>query len=121
MVKDFMIRDRPFGRVGEGAALPAFIRGERYLKLLQDYLYDRTNVTDLQTRYRELFVQSKDKLDLEEELDRILNDMFVVLDRFTTDKKVITADPEYFVSEKVVREQAVLTLQRLRILNRSHS
>lgn len=115
-----MMRDMPFGRVGEGAALPAFIRGERYLKLLQDYVYDRTNVTDLQARYRDLFLHG-DKVDLEEELGRILNDMFTVLDRFTTDRKVVAADPEYFVSEKVVREQAVLTLQRLRILNRSPS
>src|SRR5690349_4959211 len=99
------MRDRPFGRVGEGAALPSFIRGERYLKLLQDYLYDRIGVTELQSGYRDLFLHGRDKLDLEEELDRILNEMFVVLDRFTTDKKVITADPEYFVSEKVVREQ----------------
>ncbi len=115
------MRDRPFGRVGEGAALPAFIRGERYLKLLQDYIYDRIGVVDLQSRYRELFLHGDNKLDLEEELGRILNDMFAVLDRFTTDRKVIAADPEFFVSEKTVREQAVLTLQRLRILNRSPS
>jgi hypothetical protein len=115
------MKDRPFGRVGEGAALPAFIRGERYLKLLQDYVYDRIKVTELQARYRDFVLHSEDKLDLEEELGRILNDMFVVLDRFTTDRKVIAADPEFFVSEKIVREQAVLTLQRLRILNRSPS
>lgn len=116
-----MMKDRPFGRVGEGAALPAFIRGERYLKLLQDYVYDRIGVTDLQARYRDLFLHGGDKLDLEEELGRILNDMFSVIERFTTDRKVIAADPEFFVSEMVVREHAVLTLQRLRILNRSPS
>lgn len=116
-----MMQDRPFGRVGEGAALPSFIRGERYLKLLQDYLYDRIGVADLKARYHDQFLHGGDKFDPEEELGRILNDMFSVLERFTTDRKVIAADPEFFVSEKTVREQAVLTLQRLRILNRSPS
>jgi Bacterial self-protective colicin-like immunity len=116
-----MMKDRPFGRVGEGAALPAFIRGERYLKLLQDYVYDRIGVADLKARYHDQFLHGGEKLDLEEELGRILNDMFSVLERYTTDRKVIAADPEFFVSEKTVREQAVLTLQRLRILNRSPS
>jgi hypothetical protein len=114
------MKDRPFGRVGEGAALPDFIRGDRYLKLLQDYVYGRIGVGDLQARYRDLFLHGE-KPDLEEELGRILNDMFVVLDRFTTDRKVVAADPEFFVSEKTVREEAVLTLQALRILNRSPS
>jgi hypothetical protein len=115
-----MMKDRPFGRVGEGAALPGFIRGERYLKLLQDYVYDRIAVAELQSRYRDQFLHG-DKLDLDDELGRILSDMFAVLERFTTDRKVIAADPEFFVPEKTVREQAVLTLQRLRILNRSPS
>lgn len=114
------MRDMPFGRVGEGAALPSFIRGEGYLKLLQDYVYDRIGVAELQARYRDLYLHG-DKLNTEEELGRIISDMFAVLDRFTTDKKVIAADPEFFVPEKTVREQAVLTLQRLRILNRSPS
>jgi hypothetical protein len=114
-----MTKDRPFGRVGEGAALPTFIRGDRYLKLLQDYLYDRIKVADFQARYRDQFLH--DKLELEEELAHVLIDMFAVLERFTTDRKVIAADPEFFVPERTVREQAVLTLQRLRILNRSPS
>lgn len=118
-----MMRDRPFGRVGEGAALPAFIRGERYLKLLQDYVYDRIGATELQAAYRQLYLHGPDaeKPDLNEELGRILHHMFSVLDSFTTDRKVLAEDPEFFVTEKEVRHEAVLTLQKLRILNRSPS
>jgi len=116
-----MMRDRPFGRVGEGAAMPDFIRGEGYLKLLQDYVYGRIGVTELQTSYRDLFLHGAEKPDLEEELGRVLHHMFGVLDSFTTDREVVAKDPEFFVSEKQVREAAVLTLQRLRILNRSPS
>lgn len=117
------MKDRPFGRVGEGAALPAFIRGERYLKLLQDYVYDRMSVTELQAVWRQLYLHGPDaeKPDLNEELGRILHNMFSVLDSFTNDKKVLAEDPEFFVTEKEVRHEAVLTLQRLRILNRSPS
>lgn len=116
-----MTTDRPFGRVGEGSSLPSFIRGERYLKLLQAYVYDRISATELQHDYRQLFLHGPDRPDREGELWHILHHMFSVLDSFTTDRSVIAKDPEFFVSEKTVREEAVLTLQKLRILNRSQS
>ncbi len=117
------MKDRPFGRVGEGAALPSFMRGERYLKLLQDYVYGRMSVTELQAVWRQLYLHGPDahRPDLSDEVERVLHEMFAALDSFTTDRSVIAEDPEFFVTEKDVREKAILTLQRLRLLNRSPS
>jgi hypothetical protein len=116
-----MTPDRPFGRIGEGAATHEFMRGYSYLRLLQAYTMGSISITDLQHAYRELFLHGPDeeKPDLEEELGRILHHMFSVLESFTTDRKVVAEDPEYFLTEAQVRQEAIVTLQKLRILNRA--
>ena len=116
-----MTPDRPFGRVGEGTSVPAFMRGDRFLKLLQAYTLGEIDVVELQSAYRQHFLHGPEKPDLREELWQILHHMFSVLDSFTTNRKVIAEDPEFYLTEKQVRQEAVLTLQRLRILNRSPS
>lgn len=112
--------DRPFGRVGEGARTP-FMRGDRYLRLLSAYVMGEIGAEELRTRYRQLYLHDPERPDLEEELGRIVHHMFAVLDSFTTDRAVLAADPEFFITEKKMREEAVLTLQKLRLLNRSPS
>ena len=113
-----MTTNPPFGRVGEGPSA-VFMRGGQFLRLLQAYMLDNIGTSDLQAAYRAAF--QKERPDPQDEAGRVVHDMLEVLDRFTTDRAVIAADPEFFVSEKVVREEALKNLQRLRILNRSHS
>jgi hypothetical protein len=101
--------------------MPAFMRGDRYLKLLQAYTLGDISLAELQRDFRQHFMHGAEKPDLNEELWRILHHMFSVLDSFTTNRKVLAEDPEFYLTEKQVRQEAVLTLQRLRILNRSPS
>ena len=115
-----MTTNLPFGRVGEGPSA-VFMRGGQFLRLLQAYTLDNLSALELQAAWRQAYLHGQERPDPDEELGRILKDMFDVLDRFTTDRAVIAADPEFFVSEKTVREEALKTLQKLRILNRSHS
>jgi hypothetical protein len=110
----------PFGRVGEGPSA-VFMRGGKFLRLLQAYMLDNLTTLEFQAAYRDAFLHGEERPDPHDELGIILHEMFEVLDRFTTDRAVIAADPEFFVTEKTVREEALKNLQRLRILNRSHS
>ena len=113
-----MTTNVPFGRVGEGPSA-VFMRGGQFLRLLQAYMLDNISTPDLQAAYRKAFQQEQP--DPQDEAGRIVHDMFELLEHYTSDRAVIAADPEFFVSEKVVREEALKNLQRLRILNRSHS
>lgn len=112
--------DRPFGRLGEGARIP-FMRGGAYLRLVASYVMGESRADELQKDYRQLYLHDPERPDREDELGAVLYDFYAVIDSFTSDRAVLAADPEFFVSEKTLREQAVITLQKLRILNRSQS
>ena len=110
--------DRPFGRVGEGTRLP-FMRGGSYIKLVAAYVMGEIGAREFQTEYRQLYLHDPDRPDREDELGALLHQMFAAVDSFTSDRAVLTADPEFFITEKTLREEAVVVLQKLRILNRS--